>query len=424
MIFIYRLITFLLYPFFIILIYLRKYFNKEENKRFKEKIFSSSFQVKKNDSKKLLWFHAASIGEVQSIFPIIEKFDKESQDLEFLVTTVTLSAANIVKKRFNLNPKVHHRYFPIDVYFLTKNFLNRWRPDLILFVDSEIWPNLIFEIKKREIPLVLVNGRITKKTFNKWKLLSGFAKNIFSKFDLCLAASQESQQNLKDLNVKNLKFIGNIKFSGEVDSNKLIDKNIESLKQNKFWCAASTHEGEEIVCLEAHLNLKKKFINIKTVIIPRHINRSKQIRRLCDKLNLSSQILNHGDKIQDNSEIIIVNSFGSLSKFFNYSDSVFIGKSLLKKLKKVGGQNPIEAAKLGCKIYHGPYIYNFKEIYDLLGTCKISEEIHDSKTLCEKLTNDFNNLANNPLNEANRIDELGKKILNNTVKEIGNFLKR
>ena len=212
MISIYRLITFLLYPFLIIIIYLRKYFNKEENKRFKEKIFSSSFEVKKNNDKKLLWFHAASIGEVQSIFPIIEKFDKESHNLEFLVTTVTLSAANIVKKRFNHNPKVHHRYFPIDVYFLTKNFLNRWRPDLVLFVDSEIWPNFIFEIKKREIPLILINGRITKKSFNKWKLLPGFAKNIFNKFDLCLAASQESQQNLKDLNVKNLKFIGNIKF--------------------------------------------------------------------------------------------------------------------------------------------------------------------------------------------------------------------
>ena len=173
----------------------------------------------------------------------------------------------------------------------------------------------------------------------------------------------------------------------------------------------------------AHLNLKKKFLNIKTVIIPRHINRSEQIRKLCDKLNISSQILNHGDKIQDNNEIIIVNSFGSLSKFFSYSDSVFIGKSLLKRLQKVGGQNPIEAAKLGCKIYHGPYIYNFKEIYDLLRTFKISEEIHDGKTLCDKLTNDFNNLANKPLNEANRIDELGKKILNKTVEEISLFLK-
>ncbi len=181
----------------------------------------------------------------------------KKKNLEFLITTVTLSAGNIVKKKLNKYKNIKHRYFPLDVNFLIKSFLNKWQPNLIIFVDSEIWPNLIFEIKKRKIPVALLNGRITKKTFNKWMLVSTFAKEVFNSFDLCLASSKDSEDNLRKLNVKNLKFVGNIKFSGKIIKDNLIDKNLEILKQKKHWCATSTHRGEEIVVLQTHLNLKK-----------------------------------------------------------------------------------------------------------------------------------------------------------------------
>ena len=159
-----------------------------------------------------------------------------------------------------------------------------------------------------------------------------------------------------------------------------------------------------------------------TVIIPRHISRSTEIEKLCKKYELTSQILNDQDFIKDNNEIIIINSFGALSKFYNYSKSVFIGKSMIKKLEKVGGQNPIEAAKFGCKIYHGPYIYNFREIYNLLKSYKISEEIYNDKDLFEKLKTDFKDKKNDNNRIDSSIEDLGKKILDHTSKEISNFL--
>ena len=422
MIFIYRLITILLYPIFIILIYLRKLFNKEDDNRYKEKIFSSNFFPNRNDKKKLIWFHAASIGEVQSIFPLVKKLNNENNDLEFLITTVTLSSGNIVKKKFFANENINHRYFPLDVNFLIKSFLNKWKPNLVIFIDSEIWPNLIFEIKKRKTPIALINGRITKKSFDKWMLISKFAKKIFNSFDLCLAASKESEKNLKELSVKNLIYFGNIKFSAEVERKDLTDKYLEILKEKTFWCAASTHKGEEIICLKAHLNLRKTYKDLITIIIPRHINRCIEIRDLCNKHKLSSQVLNDKELIKDNCEIIIINSFGALSKFYNYSKSVFIGKSMIKKLEKVSGQNPIEAAKLKCKIYHGPYVYNFKEIYDLLKSYKISEEINGEKDLCEKLSRDLKNSEDDENKTTDIINDLGQKILENTTKEINKLL--
>ncbi len=299
-----------------------------------------------------------------------------------------------------------------------KKFLNLWSPNLIVFIDSEIWPNLLIEIKKEKIPSMLVNGRITKKTFKRWMLISGFAKRIFNTFNLCLASSKESKKFLEQLNVRNLKYIGNIKLAGAIEERNIINKNESFLSKNKFWCAASTHDGEEIFCLKTHLNLKKSYKDIVTIIIPRHIIRSEKIKRLCDKMHLSSQILSEEELISEGKEIIIINSFGLLSAYFKYSSSVFIGKSMIEKLNKVGGQNPIEAAKLGCKIYHGPYVYNFREIYDLFKTYKISEEISNEKELSEKLLIDLQKQKKIQNEITENINYLGEKILDKTLEEI------
>ena len=421
MYFTYKFLSLVLYPIFLTIFFLRILLAKENWKSFKEK-FLFDYKENLSDHGKLIWFHAASIGEVQSIFPLIKKLNNENKNLEFLITTVTLSSGNIVKKRYLNYKNIKHRYFPLDVNFLIKSFLNKWKPNLVIFIDSEIWPNLIFEIKKRKTPIALINGRITKKTFNKWMLLSKFAKQIFNSFDLCLASSEDSENNLKTLSVKNLMYIGNIKFSGEVEKRDLVDKNLEILKEKKFWCAASTHKGEENICLKTHINLKKTYSDLVTVIIPRHINRCIEISDLCKKHNLSSQILNDKELIKNEREIIIINSFGALSKFFNYSKSVFIGKSMIKKLEKVSGQNPIEAAKLRCKIYHGPYVYNFKEIYDLLKSYKISEEVNDEKELYKKLTRDLKNSEDHEDKTADIINDMGQKILDKTTREINKLL--
>ena len=217
---------------------------------------------------------------------------------------------------------------------------------------------------------------------------------------------------------KDLKYIGNIKLAGTINEDSITNKNKNILNKKKFWCAASTHKGEEIFCLKTHLNLKKNYENIITIIIPRHINRSIKIKKLCDKMNLSAQILNSEELIAEGKEVIIINSFGVLLEYFKYSISVFIGKSMIKKLQKVSGQNPIEAAKLGCKIYHGPYVYNFKEIYDLFKTYKISEEVSNEHELSEKLRIDLQKTKESQNKITENINYLGKKILDSSVEEI------
>ena len=422
MILIYRTLTNFLYPFLIVLILFRKLINKEDKNRYKEKIFPSFFYIKKNNNKKLIWFHAASIGEFKSVLPIIKELNQNNSHFEFLITTVTLSSSNLAKEELKKIYNAYHRFFPLDVNFLIKKFLYLWKPYAIFLVDSEIWPNLISNSKELKIPLAIINARITKKTFIRWMCLEFMAKNIFKSFDICLTSNLETKKYLEKLHAKNIFYTGNIKLIGNIDKKVIHNPNKEILEKNRFWFAASTHKGEEEFCLKTHLILKKKYEKIITVIAPRHIERINKIKKLCDKLNLKSQVLNKNDLILENKEIILINSFGVLSSFFKYAKSVFIGKSLIKKLEKVGGQNPIDAAKLGCKIYHGPFVYNFEEIYKTLKQYNISQKIENSDELAAHLLTDLINIKNNSNEFSILMNNLARKTLHDTMKNIKIFL--
>ena len=180
MILAYRILVNLFYPFLICLIYLRKLINKEDPIRYREKIFTSKFNVNEKKNNKLLWFHAASIGELKSIIPIIIELNRSNKNLEFLITTLTLSSGNIAEEELKKYNNIHHRFFPLDVNFLVNNFLSLWKPDVIFLVDSEIWPNLILNAGAKKIPLILLNARITKKTFKSCKYFPKTAEKIFS----------------------------------------------------------------------------------------------------------------------------------------------------------------------------------------------------------------------------------------------------
>ena len=423
MLHIYRYLTFLLFPAFVILIYLRSIFNKEDQVRYKEKIFSSSFRVNRNTKKKLFWFHAASIGEVMSILTLIQEINISNKNIDFLITSVTLSSARLLDEKLVQYKNITHRFFPLDTEILANNFLTLWKPDLIFFVESEIWPNFLFKIKEKKIPLILINGRITKKTFNKWEIISSFAKRVFENFDLCLAASEASRDNLEKLYVKNLKYIGNLKFSSKKNIENLNTSNIKILNNFKTWCAVNTHEGEESLIIKTHLEIKKKYNNTLTIIIPRHIRRVSSIKNLSNEFNLNAQILNKDDTINASTEILIINSFGTLFKYFNYCKNIFIGKSFLKKLAQVGGQNPIEAAKLGCKIFHGPYVYNFQEIYKLLNSYGISEQVDNEIELSNKIIKNFQNPNTTNRQQIELLSIYGEKILKQTVTELDKFIR-
>ncbi len=418
----YRAVTLILYPVLIVIIFVRKLIHKEDNIRYKEKIFSSYFNVNRNKKKKLFWFHAASIGELKSIFPLIKEFNKKRNDLEFLVTTVTLSASHIARDEFKNISNAQHRFFPLDVNFLIEKFLNLWVPDAIFLVDSEIWPNLIFNAKKREIPISLINARITKKTFLRWNKIESFAKQVFNSFDFCLSSNLETVKFLNKFKSKNVFYEGNLKLTSKIEEKKIENLNHHLLKNNKCWMASSTHKGEEIFCLKVHLILKKKLEKILTIIAPRHISRVKDIEKLCKDLNLSSQTVDKNDIIQGEKDIIIINSFGVLPSYYKFIPSIFIGKSFLKKLEKVGGQDPIEAAKLGCKIYHGPYVYNFVEIYKLLEKNDISKKVENSDDLAKYLISDLRKRNNKLMKPSILIKNLSQKILEKNMKIINKFL--
>ena len=416
----YRYLTIFFYPILVLIIYFRKILKKEHNKRYKEKIFPSFFNVQKEKSKKLVWFHAASVGEVKSILPIVSELNNKN-NLSILITTVTLSSGNLVSEEIKKYRNVQHRYFPIDVSFVMKKFLLSWKPDAIFFIDSEIWPNLITLTKQIRIPIAILNARITKKTFARWSIAPETAKKIFSCFDLCLTSNNETKDYLQKFNAKNIFYHGNIKFiNNSILKNEY--PNDLSLSQSKFWLASSTHNTEEVLCLKTHIKLKEKFKKLITIIAPRHLNRVKDIKTVSESMGLNTSIIDKNDKITDEKEIFIINYFGALPKYFRYAKSVFIGKSTIKKLEDVGGQNPIEAVFCGCKIYHGPYVYNFEEIYDFLLKNKISKKIRNFDDLADNLYLDLKETKKKQSNFLPIINELSSKIFNLTMRDINNFL--
>ena len=416
----YRTFTFFLFPIFLLLIVLRIFFNKEDKKRFKEKIWLSEKYFPKG--KETFWFHAASIGETNSVLPLIKELIKQNNNIFVLLTTTTLSSSQLIKKKKFNKDRFQHRFFPLDVLFLVKNFLNKWKPKKIIFVDSEIWPNYLLEISRRKIPLALINARITVKTLKRWKMFSKFSKKLFNLYDLCLSSSKETEENLKSLGAKNIKYFGNLKFCVPPQLN-FKTKNLQSIfNDNYIWCAASTHKGEENIIFNTHINLKNKGLKVVTILIPRHISRSQEIYSICKDLDLNGKIIDSFDEISKENEIYIVNAIGEMANYFLNCKSVFMGKSLSKKLIKVGGQNPIEPAKYGCKIYHGPFVSNFKEIYELLNNKKITHQIYDEKELADNLFKDFTT-KNQTLNQNNvkDLDRYGKEILDKTLREVLKF---
>ena len=192
--------------------------------------------------------------------------------------------------------------------------------------------------------------------------------------------------------------------------------------KKKFWIAANIHEGEDDYCLKTHLNIKRNFQDLLTIIIPRHISRTQKIKKLSERYNFKTQVLDKNDTIQEDREIVIINSFGVLNDYFKYAKSVFIGKSTLKRFKDVGGQNPIDAALLGCKIYHGPYVYNFQEVYEFLKKNHISKQINNFEELSMNLSNDLQNLNKNEEKKSSKMNKLGQKILADTMEKVNQFI--
>ena len=415
MFFVYRILTNLILVFSPIIILVRLLKKKEHPTRFKEKF---GFYSKKKISGKLIWLHGASVGEILSIVPLVEKLENNKKIKQILITSNTLSSSKILS---NLKlKKTIHQFFPIDTDYHTQKFLNYWKPSIAIFVDSEIWPNMISNIKKKSISLMLMNARITQKSYKRWKIFPLIAKKNFRSFDICLSSSKKTSQYLRLLGVKKIKNIGNLKFTESENIKNNLDRGLKKFFLSKnIWCASSTHNKEELICANIHKKLKGKHKNLLTVIIPRHINRANEIINQIKKLDLKIHLHDSKNRMEKDTDIYLVNSFGQTKSFFKICKTVFLGGSMIRH----GGQNPLEAARFGCKILHGPHIWNFDEIYSLLKKNKVSRKI----TTSNQLTHEVDKMLNTKNKNRNlelKIKSLGNKILTSTLNEVNIYINK
>ncbi len=328
---------------------------------------------------RLVWLHGASVGELNAVLPLIERI--RARDLNVLVTSGTVTSAGIAEKR--LPPDVIHQFAPLDVPQFAARFLDHWKPDLGLFVESDLWPNMILAASERSVPLILVNGRLSERSFDRWKLAPRTIGALLRRFDLCLAQSSDDGARYTGLGAPRIATSGNLKLdvpAPAADEDKLAALS-EAIGNRPVIAAASTHPGEEAVVIDAHRRLKHSFPGLLTMIAPRHPERGPGIAEIAKVSGLSARLRSRDQLPLPSTDIYVADTLGELGLIYRLTRIVFVGGSLVSH----GGQNPIEAIKLGAAVLHGPHVSNFAEIYDTLDAAGGAEEVTDSSKLTLRL---------------------------------------
>ena len=383
-----------------VIVFYRILKKKESPKRFLEKF---GFFKKKRVNGKLIWFHCSSVGELLSIVPLIEKFEKDKNIKSILISTSTLSSSKIFEK-FKFK-KTIHQFYPIDNPLIVNKFLCYWKPTAVFFVESEIWPEMLRGLKRKKIKTFLLNARISKNSFHKWKYFKDFGISVFGIFDYIFPQNKETFNYLRHFKVKKMKILGNLKFS---EPKRINNKSIKiNFLNRKILCAASTHNNEEELISRIHLDLKSKINKLLTVIIPRHIERSREIIETLNSKNLRYVCHSESKKIKKNTDVYLVDTYGESKSFYSLSKVVFLGGSFVPR----GGQNPLEPIRYGCYITHGRHTFNFTEIYNLLKRKKLSFEAKNFSQLKKIILKLFMRKFENK-RELNEFKKVGSKILN------------
>jgi 3-deoxy-D-manno-octulosonic-acid transferase len=308
----------------------------------------------------LIWVHAASVGEMLAVVPLIECI--RAQNFAVLVTSGTVSSATLAEQR--LPPGAIHQFVPLDMPQFVARFLNHWRPDLALFVESDLWPNLILSCSERKIPLILLNGRVSERSFMRWRLIPGAISALLNRFDLCLVQSPSNAQRFSRLGAPRISSTGNLKLDAPAPpiDRPTLHRFSALIGLREVIAAASTHPGEEAAMLAAHRRLREKCPTLLTVIAPRHPERGASIAESASAAGLSVGLRSRGGLPKRDVEIYVADTLGELGLVYRIAPIVFMGGSLASH----GGQNPIEAIRLGAAVLHGPHVWNFAEIYTML----------------------------------------------------------
>ncbi len=323
----------------------------------------------------LIWLHGASVGELISLLPIAEHFTAKGAPV--LVTSGTVTSAEVASRRL---PKgAVHQYLPLDLPAYVKRFLDHWKPDIGIFAESELWPNMIHAAHARGTHLVIVNARMSERSFRRWRKFPAFITSMLSRFELALAQTEADADRLRTLGAPRVQAIGNIKYDvapPPADPEKLAAI-ADALKGRTVFVAASTHPGEEEHIAAAHAVAKAKIPALLTILIPRHPERGAAVAETVFRSGLSVCRRSEGTLPDAHTDIYVADTIGELGLFYRQSRLAYLGGSLVTH----GGQNPIEPAKLGNGILYGPHVHNFTEVFAALSEAKGALQVADSDAL-------------------------------------------
>ncbi len=378
MIWLYRWLTLLCGPLINLLLWRRKLAGKEDPERITErKGLSQAIRPRG----RLLWVHAASVGEALSALPMVQELIRRKPDLNVLITTGTVSSARVLAKK--LPERTTHQFVPIDRTPWVRRFLDHWRPDMAIWIESELWPNLMLETAGRSIPMALVNGRISERSYQRWRLGQRSIKQLLSCFRVILAHDKQSAEFFRKFGAPQTACVGDLKQASDplpADEAELARLQA-AIGSRPVWLAASTHSGEEESVHKIHKKLRKQFPGLLSIIAPRHADRGAMIAKQFAIGGLNVARRSAGEMPTHNADIYLADTMGEMGLIYRLAAIAFVGGSLAPH----GGQNPLEPARLGCAILHGPHIGNFASIYADLDSAGAARQINDDALLADAI---------------------------------------
>ncbi len=373
----YRTATTVLEPVVIGLLYWRQRKGREDRTRLGERRGHPSRARPKGH---LVWVHGASIGETLSLLPVVERLTQRG--VAVLVTSGTRTSASLIARR--LPPGAVHQFVPVDVPRYVRRFLDHWQPDLALVAESEIWPNMVIALDRRRIPLVLVNGRMSDRSFRRWQRLPHIIGSLLERFALCLAQTPEDAERLARLGAPRVLVSGNLKFdSAPPPADPRVVAHLSGLVAGRpVWLAASTHPGEEGAVVAVHRALAQHHPHLLTIVAPRHPHRGEEVATIAARAGLRAGRRSQGMHPDRATDVYVADTVGEMGLFYRLANIVLMGGTLAP----IGGHNPIEPAKLGAAILHGPHVHNATEIYAAVDEARGALMVKDSAGLARAVS--------------------------------------
>jgi 3-deoxy-D-manno-octulosonic-acid transferase len=350
----YRTMGAVSYPFLGPFLALRARRGKEERDRRHERYGYPSISRPKGP---LVWLHAASIGESLAILPLVGRI--AALGIQSVLTTGTVTSAGIVQDR--LPPRTVHQYVPLDMRRAVQRFIAHWKPDLAVFAESEVWPMIVLELEARRVPQVLVNARMSDRSYDRWLRMPKIAEALFEKISHVAAQSETDAERFRDLGARPVTTSGNLKVDvADLPVNKAdLDRFSAAIGRRPVWIAASTHAGEEAAAVSVHKRLRAEFPDLLTIVAPRHPERAGEVAAIIEGARIDYVRRSTGDAPAPKTEILLADSIGEMGLLFRLSQVAFVGRSLTAS----GGQNPLEPAALGAAVLSGRNVENFRDAY-------------------------------------------------------------